>query len=230
MVKRKRRTQSSKRSKKRKTGTRLRRTIKQVIFKTLETKKHVVETGKEANTSILSSGLQYPLLSISQGDTAYTRDGDSINVSSVYGRIFFHNNTTLPVYVRMALISGTNATFDLASTELFEGVNDTHMTLTDARTAGFHVPVCAKWNHEAVKVFWAKTVKLEPLGLQRNAKMVPVKLRWGKKITYDGSASTTPVPPSDRMYLAMWAIDSTNDAAGGQVEVSGLFYVYFKDI
>lgn len=201
--------------------------IKNVVMKTKETKKHIVETGDETSLSVLSGGIGYSLVNVSQGDTAYTRDGDKIYASRLRGSYIITNENAFACYVRVLIISDKTQTFNTNNSELFEGVNDTDMTIGDARTAGFHVPLMAKINTEKCYAIYDRVHKIDPQLSVTNMYNYNVKLN--RVIAYDGSESS-PSKPLHRFTMVAYAVDATNDEVSGNVEFSGQCHFFFKDL
>lgn len=204
----------------------IKRVAQSVVNNSKETKKHIVETGDETSLNVLSGGLNYLLTGISQGDTAYTRDGDEIYAMSFQGSYIITNENAFACYVRVLIISDKTGDFGVTTSELFEGVNDTDMNITDARTAGFHVPLMAKINTQKCYAIYDKVHKIDPVLSVTNMYKYNVKLN--RKIVYDGS-ETSPAKPLHRFRLVAYAVDATNDEISGSVEFSGQCHMYFKD-
>jgi len=218
-----------KRTTKRKTAPRrgLKRAIIKTVNDTKETKRHVVQTGSEQSLSVLSGGVNYTLTTLSQGDTTYTRNGDKIYAMRFAGSYIINTQLTFPCYVRVLIVSDKTGDFSPTASELFEGVNDTDMTISDARSAGFHVPLMAKINTEKCYVIYDRVHKIDPTLTKTNMYKYSVKLN--RQIVYDG-AETAPAKPLHRFRMVVYAVDATNDEVSGNLEFSGQCHMYYKDM
>lgn len=233
MPKRKRAGRYAGRKRRRTRGSRrVSRIAKKVFYKLTETKRHIHETGDESSVSILSGFNSYPLLDISQGDTTFTRDGDDIYLTRITGKMLVVNSTSnayndYPVMVRLMIVGSKKDEIG-TSTPFFEGPNDTDMSVSAARTLGFHQPMFAKINKSAIVCHYDKLIKLEPQ--TSYSKIVKFNIKMMKKIHYDGSGNSTPEERKNDLHVVVIATDCTNDEVAGNIELSGLFNAYFKDV
>lgn len=206
----------------------IKKVAQSVVNNSKETKRHIRETGDEESISVLTGTLVKNLVALSQGDSTFTRDGDYIYAMSFRGSYIITNQNSFPVYVRVMIVSDKTQVFDSATSELFEGVNDTDMTISDARSAGFHVPLMAKINNEKCYVLYDKVVKIDPILTSTVMKNYSVKLN--RKIAYDGSDETDPAKHIHSFRLIAIPVDATNDQISGNIEFSGQCHFYFKDM
>lgn len=205
----------------------IKKVAQSVVNKSKETKRHIVELGDETLLSVLSGAQGIALTEISQGDTTYTRDGDSIYAMYFKGSYILTNQNAFPCYVRCLIISAKGANISANSTEMFEGVNDTDMTLSDARTAGFHVPLMAKINTQKCYAIYDRVHRLDPVSVTTLKKDFYIKLN--RKIVYDG-AEVTPSKTLHDFNFVVFAVDAINDEVSGSVEFSGQCHMMYKDI
>lgn len=197
-----------------------------VVNSSKETKRHIVETGDETNCSILGQ-IGFPLNDVSQGDTTFTRDGDVLYAMRFQGGYILTNRNSFPIYMRVMIVSDKTQAFSLTTSELFEGVNDTDMTISDARSAGFHVPLFAKINTQKCYSIYDKIHKIDPVQVTTVLHRYNVKLN--RKFVYDG-AEVTPSKHIHDFRLIFICVDATNDEVSGNTEVSGQCHFFYKDI
>lgn len=205
----------------------IKRVAQSVVNKSKETKRHVVETGDEDSVSVINGIFVRQLNLLSQGDTTYTRDGDQIYAMSFMGSYVITNQNSFPVYVRVLIVSDKTQTFSGATSELFEGVNDTDMTIATARTAGFHVPLMAKINTEKCYALYDKVIKVDPV--QTSTVMKNYRIKLNRKFVYDGS-ETLPAKHIHNFNIVAIPVDATNDEISGSIEFSGQCHLFYKDL
>ena len=219
------------RSRKRRRGKRRRglsfaTRARRAVMRVAETKRHILNTGNESSLSLISGFNTYRLFNLSQGDSSYTRDGDKIYITNVQGKLIFTHEGGYPAYIRVVILAAVRDAVD-TSLALFEGINDTDMTMLNARAAGWHVPITAKFNKEAVRIHYSKTFRMEPL--TQRTKMIQINKKVMKSVKYDGSANTAPESRMDDWYIVVMGADASNDESTPSVEISGQVHVYFKD-
>lgn len=205
----------------------VRKIAQKVVNSSKETKRTIVETGDEQSVSLLSTASNFLLTSVSQGDSSYTRNGDKIYAMNLKGSYIITNQNSFAAYVRVLIVSDKTQDVNVSTTEFFEGVNDTDMTISDARTAGFHVPLVAKINTQKCYAIYDRVHKIDPVMTRTNMYKYNVKLN--RQMVYDGAESTTS-KPLHRFRMVILGVDATNDEVSGSIEFSGQCHLFFKDM
>lgn len=159
------------------------------------------------------------------------RLGAEIRLQGLHSKITYHNNSTVPVYVRRLVIgiSGQDIDAGLDTMELFNsGGPGVNWTSAGNSLYVIQTPI----NHVSYKVYFDKTFKLGPVGSTdgTQTRMVNYFQKFGgKKIIYEGSTGGYALQDF-RFAEIITAVCANQDATvGASLEFNRFSRVYFTD-
>lgn len=203
----------------------VRRVVNQVLQRKAETKKfptEVIETS-------LSSAVTCVVDEVSQVDVGVNdtqRIGTKINPSGFYWNYSLHNNSAVPVYVRMIAylanggdFNSTTGQFRLDGTSLDPAV----FVAENVRD------ITAMLNKHDLKILYDKTHRLAGLGDGTGIETIHKK--FFKKLvgSRQFDSSSTPDSKNNNLRICMIARTADNDTTAAVVEASYNTIYYFKD-
>jgi len=222
------------------TSTAVRRTVKSVMMRNAETKRHNV-TYNEAAQTTNTIGAQ-ELTQIGQGDEISQRNGRQILASNIQLRAGIHNTSNLePVAVKMMILQAkSGVTKDLNDSSSAIWVKARHDTATSFASIGGLQAMLYEPDPEQYTVLASKQFVLDATPYPNTtldhartggAKSIKffnkyVKLN-GRKINYDGATGTTCQNP---IWLVWFCVQADNDQiVGTDIEISAVCNLNYKD-
>lgn len=192
---------------------------------------NVVEDTQLVTSSAAGSLVWQEVMNPTQGTTRDTRQGNQVYFHGFHAKGSFHNNGTVPAYVRRLVVGYSTAITVGAAAELFDnGVGAGVSVTTTGPTMAL---ITNKINKVQFKVYSDKTIRLSSStatdGSQTRMYNYFTKF-GGKKITFE--ATTAGQSNQDWRCAEIYLVaQADNDAAAGiTVERTENYSVYFTDI
>jgi len=164
-----------------------------------------------------------------QGTTRDTRVANEIYLHGMHSKGAFHNNGSVPVFIRRLVLGAGPSTVTGASAELFDNGLGPGVSITT--TGATMALITNKINKAQFKVYYDKTIKVGSVssvdGMQTKIFNYFQKF-GGKKILFEGATAGLN-NQSYRISEVYLVASSDNDAAAATIEHTENNTVYFTD-
>lgn len=160
---------------------------------------------------------------MTQGDTANTIDGLSVQHKGLGFRYLLHNKLSTPACVRIFVIKTNQGhTLTTAGSQLLKSSDGTGR---DFNASNEQQQFYLRPNTGRYTIIYDRLIKLSGVGVDNGCnKIISFNKSYkNTKRTYNASGS-----PNDKFYIAMKVLDPAMDASAS-VEVSGSAYFSYKD-
>jgi hypothetical protein len=208
-------------------------TIKKVVSRGTETKRHIVLAGNEDVVNSLTGFYASRLLNIPQGDTSFEREGDKIRGISCYGKILFHNSSSADLGVRVMVLYDKKETgSDITDAdEIYENILDTAISTASLKAVKESLVLTNPLNTERYGVKYDKmfTLHAPSSGCGSNYRIVPLYFKDGGAIQYESSTTSAPVKKNYQYVVVVARLDN-DTSLGTNLEMTGRLEYKFKDM
>jgi len=203
---------------------------KSVVSKNLEVKSYMYGATEASLTTLTVGSFGNLFTGIAQGTANNERLGNKIKVIGIQIKGVYNNNSTVPVFVRHALLKMVDRALPTSTTDFFLGL--TGGTVDTADLLGTSPTVMRPFSPLFVsKSYWNRVYTLYSSSSDKFVTKFGkfIKFRRGLTVQYNNTSSTVAnITPN--LAFCQWAVESQNDlGAGVTVESSYQIRIFYTD-